>query len=305
MSCDSKELKVNPNVTKIYEKLARQSMQTNASVSISHENILQLSRVTNSKGGEAELIIKPLVNAVNQYDNQFNKNYNQLLELIEPVGNNNESAINQFKDILNDDISINVHHIQSLAMSTKNELNVLREKNSKKISNLATQINYLEINQTELNIQTNLLVDEIHALQQQLSDLKWWWTICILPFLCAWLPILIQEVGFNKSQKKAELYRKFSELNDCNFRLTTQRTQQQNLRNEQIECNTLLVNITAANSTCIFIENNISGIADLLEDIDPDNTPRLLRRQLLVLQQNWSDLVNGMRLVAVSLSIHI
>lgn len=130
MTYDCKKLKVNQNVTKFYEKLARQNIQTKTSVFITHENILQLARITNSKGSETEVIIKPLVDAVRSYDSQFNKNCNQLFELIELAGDNNASAINQFKNLL-DDISSNVYDIQILALSSQHELNSLREKISK------------------------------------------------------------------------------------------------------------------------------------------------------------------------------
>lgn len=303
MSGDCKELKVHQNYPKIYEKLARQNIQTKASVSITHENILQLARITNSKGGEAEAIIKPLVDKVKSYDSQFNKNCNQLFELIELVGDNNAPAINQFKNLL-DEISINVQDIQILALSSQNELNSLREKISKRISNLATEINQLEIEHGQLTRKVNLLIDEIHALQQELDDLKWWWLLCLIPITCLWLPPLIQEVGYKKSQKQEELHRKTSELNSNYNRLDFQKKQQESLIVERNECNTLLASVSTSNSTCIFIVNNISGINEILDNIDSENTPRLLRRQLMILQKNWEDLVNGLGFVALSLSRH-
>ncbi|WP_342227000.1 HBL/NHE enterotoxin family protein [Rickettsiella endosymbiont of Rhagonycha lignosa] len=303
MSCDCKELKVHQNHPKIYEKLARQNIQTKASVFITHENILQLARITNSKGGEAEVIIQPLVDKVKSYDSQFNKNCNQLFELIELVGDGNASAINQFKNLL-DDISINVQDIQILAQSSQNELNSLREKISKSISNLATEINQLEIEQGQLSREISLLVDEIRALQQELDDLRWWWMLCLIPITCLWLPTLIQEVAYKKSQKQEELNRKTSELNSNYSRLDFQKKQQQSLIIEHNECNTLLASVSTSNSTCIFIVNNISGIAEILDNIDSENTPRLLRRQLMILQKNWEDLVNGLGFVALSLSKH-
>jgi hypothetical protein len=51
--------------------------------------------------------------------------------------------------------------------------------------------------------------------------------------------------------------------------------------------------------------NNITGILEALQNIDPMNTPNLLRRQLTVLKQNWDDLVSEMDLLTVALAIKL
>lgn len=304
MSCDCKEPRVSQANIQIYEKVARQVIGASIPLSNNYASIIQLASTPNTKTGEAEAIIKLLIDATNRYDSQFNKNIEQLLGLVDQVGNSEESAISQFK-LLMGDISRNVQNIQMMAVSTQSQLNSLREKTAKELSNLATQINQLAINQANLEMQISLLIGEIDALRKQLNDLNWAWLACISLIFCLWLPKLIQEVGFNKSQKEQELRQKSAALNATRSELYWQRQQQQNLRNDYNKSNALLANITSANSTCTFILGNISGISEVLENIDPEDTPRLLRRLLLVLQQNWDDLINGMRLIAVTLSMDV
>lgn len=304
MSCDCKEPRVSQANIQIYETVARQVIGASIPLSNNYASIIQLASTPNTKTGEAEAIIKPLIDAITRYDDQFNKNIEQLLGLVDQVGNSEESAISQFK-LLMEDIAINVQNIQMMAVSTQSQLNGLREKTAKELSNLATQINQLAINQANLEMQISLLIGEIDALRKQLNDLNWAWLACISLIFCLWLPKLIQEVGFNKSQKEQELRQKSAALNATRSELYWQRQQQQNLRNDYNKSNALLANITSANSTCTFILGNISGISEVLENIDPEDTPRLLRRLLLVLQQNWDDLINGMRLIAVTLSMDV
>lgn len=111
-------------------------------------------------------------------------------------------------------------------------------------------------------------------------------------------------MAYNKTQKHEELLRKTSELHANNFRLDSQKKQQQRLINERDESNTILAGIVTSNSACIFIINNISGITEILDNIDSENTPRLLRHQLMSLEKNWEDLVNGLKFVALSLSVY-
>lgn len=304
MSCDCKEPRVSQANIQIYEKVARQVIGASIPLSNNYASIIQLASTPNTKTGEAEAIIKLLIDATNRYDSQFNKNIEQLLGLVDQVGNSEESAISQFK-LLMGDISRNVQNIQMMAVSTQSQLNSLREKTAKELSNLATQINQLAINQANLEMQISLLIGEIDALRKQLNDLNWVWLACINLIFCLWLPKLIQEVGFNKSQKEQELRQKSAALNATRSELYWQGQQQQNLRNDYNKSNALLANIISANSTCTFILGNISGISESLENIDPEDTPRLLRRLLLVLQQNWDDLINGMRLIAVTLSMDV
>ncbi|WP_216093592.1 hypothetical protein, partial [Rickettsiella grylli] len=212
-------------------------------------------------------------------------------------------AISIFKDSINN-INTNIQRIQKLTSDAHTELNKLREKTTKEISNISTQINQVELNQKNLQNQMKVLQDEINALKKHLNDLNWAWIACIIPIFCLWLPILIQEVGFNKSQKEAELRNKMAQLNQTTTELALLKNQHKTLT-EKLNVNiVILATIQNSNNLCIYILNNLINISDALNDIDANETPVLLRRLMAVLKQSWDELMAQVSLLAVSLHIN-
>jgi hypothetical protein len=148
------------------------------------------------------------------------------------------------------------------------------------------------------------LQDEIKALQSHLNDLNWAWMACLIPILCFWLPLLIQEILFNKSQKEAELRNKVTQLNSTTTELGLLKNQHKTLTDQLNSNNIILATIQNSNSLCIFMLNNLINISQALNDIDVNETPILLRRLMTVLKQSWDELVAKVSLLAASLNIN-
>lgn len=303
MSCQCTPLERNESIVKIYQNFTKQLFEQQINnYPINYNDLLKIS-VTYTKTNEADLIIKPVIKAIQDYDVPFNQNFNKAKAQIEGVGNKQAEAISIFKDSINN-INTNIQRIQKLTSDAHTELNKLREKTTKEISNISTQINQVELNQKNLQNQMKVLQDEINALQKHLNDLNWAWIACIIPIFCLWLPILIQEVGFNKSKKEAELRNKMAQLNQTTTELALLKNQHKTLT-EKLNVNmVVLAAIQNSNNLCIYILNNLINISDALNAIDANETPVLLRRLMAVLKQSWDELMAQVSLLAVSLHIN-
>ncbi|EDP45834.1 hypothetical protein [Rickettsiella grylli] len=303
MSCQCTPLERNESIVKIYQNFTKQLFEQQINnYPINYNDLLKIS-VTYTKTNEADLIIKPVIKAIQDYDVPFNQNFNKAKAQIEDVGNKQAEAISIFKDSINN-INTNIQRIQKLTSDAHTELNKLREKTTKEISNISTQINQVELNQKNLQNQMKVLQDEINALQKHLNDLNWAWIACIIPIFCLWLPILIQEVGFNKSKKEAELRNKMAQLNQTTTELALLKNQHKTLT-EKLNVNmVVLATIQNSNNLCIYILNNLINISDALNAIDANETPVLLRRLMAVLKQSWDELMAQVSLLAVSLHIN-
>jgi len=305
MSCQCTDASIirNENVIKIYENLTKQlSEQQLNDFQINYKDLLKIS-VAYTKTNEADLIVKPIIKAIKDYDAPFNQNFNTSNLQIDGVAKEEAQAISVFKDATND-INTNIQQIQKQTANANTELNKLREKTTKAISDINTQIYQIELTQKNLQDQMKVLQDEINALKSHLNDLNWAWVTCIVPIFCFWLPPLIQEVGFNKSQKEAELRNKITQLNSAITELELLKNQHKTLT-DQLNANTVtLATIQNSNSLCIFMLNNLINISQALNNIDVNETPILLRRLMTVLKQNWDELVTKVSLLATSLNIN-
>jgi chromosome segregation ATPase len=303
MSCQCNELKRNENVIKIYENFTKQILEHQLNnYQISYNNLLAISEAY-TKTNEADLIIKPIIKAIKDYDAPFNQKFNTANLQIDGVAKEEAQAISVFKDATND-INTNIQQIQKKTTNANIELNKLREKTTKAISNINTQIYQIELTQKKLQDQMKALQDEIKALQSHLNDLNWAWMACLIPILCFWLPLLIQEILFNKSQKEAELRNKVTQLNSTTTELGLLKNQHKTLTDQLNSNNIILATIQNSNSLCIFMLNNLINISQALNDIDVNETPILLRRLMTVLKQSWDELVAKVSLLAASLNIN-
>lgn len=305
-NCDN--LKRDPKFTLLYEEFARQLLEKNLKPNkTDFKTLLSLaewpSALNQTFTSEADTIIKPVIKAVQAYHDSFKKNIKKALAQVNEVGKSNPQAISIFNTSMSD-INENVKCIQQLTLNAQTQLNKLRETTAKEISQLGTGIQQLEIDQKNIKTKIKLLQDEINSLSKQLNDLNWAWLACIIIILCPWLPILIQEVALNKSAKQKELSQKTSQLNQLNTQLTHLKTKQENLRIKYNTSAAILTSTQNANGLCIYILNNISGIFDALQAIDPNETPMMLQRMLSVLNQNWDDLLSEINLLSATSNIN-
>lgn len=305
MPCQCTDINItrNENIIEIYGNLTKQlSDQQLNDFQINYKDLLKIS-VAYTKTNETDLIIKPIIKAIKDYNVPFNQKFNTANLQIDGIAKKQEQAISVFKDAIND-INTNIQPIQELTSNANTELNELREKTTKAISDTHTQIYKIELSKKNLQDQIKVLQDEIKALQKHLNDLNWAWIACIIPIFCFWLPTLIQEVGFNKSQKEAELRNKVTQLNSMTTELSLLRKQYETL-NDQLNANIItLATIQSSNSLCIFMLNNLINISQALNDIDVNETPILLRRLMTVLKQSWDELVAKVSLLSASLNIN-
>lgn len=293
----------NQTVIKIYDNFIKQlSEQTLNDFQINYKDLLQIS-VAYTKTNEADLIVKPIIKAIKDYDPAFNQNFTTANQQIDGVAKQETQALTIFKNTIND-INTHIQQIQKQTSDANTELNQLREKTTKEISKINTQINQVETNQKNLQNQMKVLQDEINALQSHLNDLNWAWIACIVPIFCFWLPPLIQEVGFKKSQRETELRDKVKQLNTATTELGLLKNQHKTLT-DQLNANKItLATIQNSNNLCIFMLNNLINISQALNDIDVNETPILLKRLMVVLKQSWDELVAKVSLLAASLNIN-
>ncbi|WP_171910024.1 hypothetical protein, partial [Rickettsiella grylli] len=85
-------LERNENVVKIYQNFTKQLFEQQINnYPINYNDLLKIS-VIYTKTNEADLIIKPVIKAIQDYDLPFNQNFNKAKAQIEGVGNKQAEA---------------------------------------------------------------------------------------------------------------------------------------------------------------------------------------------------------------------
>lgn len=307
MSCESN---ISKEERLLFWKIKAERLKNNI-LKPTTNNLLKLlnrSRILPSpRRSQVDELVQAFIQAILNYNEAFNANCSQALDLVDEVANKEPSAIDLFKKIV-DELSINIQGIQAEGDESRDKLDALRQKISGDIRDLATQYQDLELNRVELEDQIYSLQNEIKAIQQQLQSTYDNYWICratsILIFVCDPILEMINAIIAQQLEKNTNLEGKVTELAKLNNQLAKLEQQKKNLDADYSASGQILTEIISTNQLTNTLLNNVEGIGKLLTNLNVDNIAMLLNIKLDALQTDWKDLVDFVELFSSVLQLN-